>query len=96
MLAEKVEKHHANVWLINTGWSGGKYGVGKGMSLKITRQIIDEIHNGALEKGEFVKMPVFNLSVPKSITGVDSKILMPINTWSDKDGYNALTKKLAG
>jgi len=50
MLAEKVEKHGAHVWLINTGWSGGKYGVGKRMSLKITRRIIDEIHDGKLEK----------------------------------------------
>jgi phosphoenolpyruvate carboxykinase (ATP) len=48
MLAEKVEKHKANVWLINTGWSGGKYGTGKRMSLKVTRKIIDDIHAGEL------------------------------------------------
>ena len=50
MLAEMVEKHKSNVWLVNTGWSGGKYGEGKRMSLKITRKILDEIHNGNLEK----------------------------------------------
>ena len=50
MLAEMVEKHKSNVWLVNTGWSGGKYGEGKRMSLKITRKILDEIHSGNLEK----------------------------------------------
>ena len=53
MLADKVEKHQANVWLMNTGWSGGKYGVGKRMSLKITRAILDSIHDGTLVKQEF-------------------------------------------
>ena len=88
MLAEKVKKHDAHVWLINTGWSGGKYGVGKRMSLKITRQIIDEIHNGDLDKAEYEQMPVFNLQVPKQIKGVDTNILMPSKSWSDKAAYN--------
>jgi phosphoenolpyruvate carboxykinase (ATP) len=95
MLAEKVEKHHANVWLMNTGWSGGKYGVGSRMSLKITRQILDKIHEGSLEKAEFEVMPGFNLAVPKSCEGVDSSILMPVNTWKDKNAYNEQAKKLA-
>lgn len=71
MLAEKVEKHHANVWLMNTGWSGGKFGVGKRMSLKVTRRILDAIHDGDLEKCEFETMPGFNLRVPKNAPGVD-------------------------
>jgi len=95
MLAEKVEKHKANVWLINTGWSGGKYGVGKRMSLKITRKILDDIHEGKLEKAEYVTMPGFNLAVPKKIDGVDDQILMPINSWKDKAAYNDQAKKLA-
>ena len=53
MLAEMVEKHHANVWLMNTGWSGGKYGTGKRMSLKISRGLLDQIHEGGLDKVEF-------------------------------------------
>lgn len=61
LLAERVQKHGAHVWLINTGWSGGKYGVGKRMSLKITRKIIDSIHEGELDKAEYQTMPVFNL-----------------------------------
>jgi phosphoenolpyruvate carboxykinase (ATP) len=96
MLADMTSKHTANVWLINTGWSGGKYGVGKRMSLKVTRKIIDSIHDGELNKAQYETMPGFNLRVPKSIEGVDSKILMPINTWTDKTAYHDQLKKLAG
>lgn len=95
MLAEMVEKYKSNVWLMNTGWSGGKYGVGKRMSLKITRAILDQIHSGDLEKAEYTTMKGFNLAVPKAIKGVDSNILLPINTWSDKKEYNEHAKKLA-
>lgn len=80
---------------MNTGWSGGKYGVGKRMSLKISRGILDQIHNGSLDKAEYDTMPGFNLRVPKSIQGMDSSILMPINTWKDKAAYNEHAKKLA-
>lgn len=95
MLAEMVEKYHSNVWLMNTGWSGGSYGVGKRMSLKTTRGIIDAIHDGQLDKAEYDIMPGFNLRVPKAIKGIDSNIFLPINTWADKVKYNELTKKLA-
>ena len=61
MLAEYVQKYNAHVWLMNTGWSGGKYGVGKRMSLKITRGILDSIHNGELDNADYQTMPVFNL-----------------------------------
>ena len=61
MLAEKVEKYNAHVWLVNTGWSGGKYGLGKRMSLKVTRSILDAIHSGELEKAEYETIPGFNL-----------------------------------
>lgn len=95
MLAEKCKKYNANVWLLNTGWSGGKYGVGKRMSLKVTRTIVDAIHSGELEKAEFETMPGFNLSIPKKVSGVDSVILNPTNTWSDKAAFKDQTKKLA-
>ena len=95
MLAELVEKHKANVWLMNTGWSGGKYGVGKRMSLKNTRALIDSIHSGDLEKAEYQTMPGFNLRVPKAVAGVDSNLLLPINTWADKAAYIDQEKKLA-
>ena len=95
MLAEMVEKYHTNVWLMNTGWSGGKYGVGKRMSLKTSRGILDQIHNGSLEKQEYETMPVFNLRVPKTVEGIESSILMPVNTWKDKAAYTEQSKKLA-
>ena len=87
MLAELTEKYHSNVWLVNTGWSGGKYGVGKRMKLSVTRKILDEIHNGNMQKAEYQKIPGFNLMIPTKCDGVDSKILNPINTWSDKNEF---------
>lgn len=87
MLAELVEKHGSKVWLVNTGWSGGKYGVGDRMSLKITRAILDSIHSGELEEQEFETTPGFNLRIPKECPGVEANILNPINTWRDKDSF---------
>jgi len=87
MLADLVDQYKCNVWLINTGWSGGKYGIGKRMSLKITRKIIDELHEGRLQKAEFENMEGFDFAVPKAIDGVDSKILMPVNSWPDRAAY---------
>lgn len=95
MLAEFVDKYKSNVWLMNTGWSGGKYGVGKRMSLKITRKILDNIHAGELDNCEYQTMPGFNLRVPKHVSGIEDSILMPINTWTDKEQYNQQLRKLA-
>lgn len=77
-------------------WSGGKYGVGKRMSLKVTRKIIDAIHSGELEKVQYSNLPIFNFKVPQACPGVDSNILLPKNTWTDKSGYDSELKKLAG
>jgi len=96
MLAEKVETYNSNVWLINTGWSGGQYGVGKRMSLKTTRSILDAIHDGSLEKEEYEVIPGFKLAVPKKCNNVESSILNPINTWKHKSVFNLTSKKLAG
>jgi phosphoenolpyruvate carboxykinase (ATP) len=95
MLAEKSEKYNADVWLVNTGWSGGKYGVGKRMDITLTRAILDAIHDGSLTKTEYETMEVFNLRVPKSCAGLDSKLLNPVNTWPSKDGFKEEAKKLA-
>jgi len=70
LLGEKLKKHNTKVWLINTGWTGGKYGVGNRMSLKDTRKIIDSIHSGELDKAEFEDFPIFHFKVPKAISGV--------------------------
>jgi phosphoenolpyruvate carboxykinase (ATP) len=87
MLAEKVEQYGSHVWLVNTGWSGGAYGVGKRMKLDVTRTILDRIHDGSLEKQEYEILPGFNLHVPKKCDGVDETILNPINTWKHKSMF---------
>jgi phosphoenolpyruvate carboxykinase (ATP) len=95
MLAEKMNKHKAHAWLINTGWTGGKYGIGKRMSLKYTRAIIDAIHSGELENASTIQLPVFGFNVPTSCSGVPTEILNPIDTWANKEDYNATLNKLA-
>ncbi|KAI8910514.1 ATP-utilizing phosphoenolpyruvate carboxykinase [Powellomyces hirtus] len=96
MLAEKMQKHKADAWLINTGWNGGPYGVGKRVALKYSRAIIDAIHNGELAKAEYENYPKFNLSIPKTCTGVPSEILNPAKTWSGtEESYQNTLVKLA-
>ena len=95
LLAEKLEKHGANTWLVNTGWTGGPYGVGHRMSIAHTRAIIDGIHSGALEQAETVADPLFGFAVPTSCPGVPDEVLQPRNTWEDKKAYDKMAKKLA-
>ena len=96
LLGEKIDKHGANVYLINTGLNGGGYGVGKRMSIKSTRACITAILDGSIEKSEFKDMPIFGIKIPMSLNGVESEILDPRNTWSDKAAYDAEASKLAG
>ena len=95
LLGKKINQHGVRVFLVNTGWSGGKYRVGKRMSIKTTRACIASILNGSINQSRFTKLPIFNLSIPNSLDGVDSNILNPINTWNDKSDYNASLEKLA-
>ena len=95
MLAAKLKKHGAQAWLMNTGWTGGKFGVGKRMNLPETRKIIDAIHSGELANVPTETMEVFGLHIPKECPGVRSEILVPKNTWGNKDEYEATTRKLA-
>tara|TARA_B100001121_G_scaffold291968_3_gene293199 strand:- start:652 stop:2346 length:1695 start_codon:yes stop_codon:yes gene_type:complete len=95
LLSEKMEKHHVNCYLVNTGWVGGKYGVGKRCDINITKKIVDEIHNGNLSKVEYEKLPVFNLMIPKKVDGVPMKILNPRNSWIDKEDYDESLNNLA-
>lgn len=95
MMAEKMKQHNCKAWLVNTGWSGGKFGVGKRMKLPLTRQIIDAIHEGKLDNVQWEKFPCFGFEIPKTIEGIDSKILNPRNTWADKEGFDTTLKKLA-
>lgn len=96
LLAQKIEEHGSNVWLINTGWVGGKYGVGSRISLKNTRAIIDAIHDGSLAKEEYENFPTFDLALPKNVNNCDPSILNPRNAWKDKADYDQSLKKLAG
>lgn len=95
MLAERIEKHDARVFLINTGWTGGPFGVGKRISLPATRQIVRAAISGALNDVETWTHPVFNLNVPKSIPGVPAEILDPRKTWDSEEAYDAQARDLA-
>ena len=95
LLAEKIEKHGSDVWLVNTGWSGGAYGTGARMKLSYTRAIVDAIHTGKLKDAETVEDPLFGLAIPTSVEGVPDEILIPKNTWADKSAYDDTAKKLA-
>jgi phosphoenolpyruvate carboxykinase (ATP) len=95
MLGEKIAKHGARVWLVNTGWTGGAYGTGSRMKLAHTRAMVTAALSGALDRAEFVKDPVFGIEVPTAVPGVPGEVLTPRNTWADKDAYDAQAKKLA-
>jgi phosphoenolpyruvate carboxykinase (ATP) len=95
MLGKKMEEHNTKVYLINTGWSGGAYGVGKRMDIKLTRKMVDAALNGDLEKVEFTYDDTFHLNIPVSCPGVPSEILIPKNTWDDKAAYDEQAKMLA-
>jgi phosphoenolpyruvate carboxykinase (ATP) len=94
ILGSKMEEHGAKAYLVNTGWVGGKYGVGERMSLKATRKIIDSILDGSIENAELEQMPIFDIQMPKSIEGVDPRLLNPRNAWSNKEEYDGTAKKL--
>ncbi len=95
MLADKMRAHGSHAWLVNTGWSGGPYGVGSRMKLAYTRAIIDAIHEGSLSQAETVEDPNFGFAVPTSCANVPSEILIPRNTWKDAAAYDDKAKKLA-
>jgi phosphoenolpyruvate carboxykinase (ATP) len=96
MLGEKMDKHQSRVFLVNTGWSGGGYGVGKRIDLPLTRRMVNAALNDELEQVDYVEDPLFHLMIPQSCPGVPSEMLNPISTWSDRDAYQAAARKLAG
>jgi phosphoenolpyruvate carboxykinase (ATP) len=95
MLGSRLREHNAQCWLVNTGWSGGAFGVGKRMSLKITRSIVDAILNGTLAEADYAVEPAFGLSIPTSCPNVPAEILNPSNMWADKNAYDAQANLLA-
>ncbi len=96
LLGEYINKYNANVYLVNTGWSGGPAGEVPRMSIKFTRAIVSAALNGELEKSEFVLDPNFNVLVPTSCPGVPVEVLNPREAWKDKAAYDAKAKDLAG
>jgi phosphoenolpyruvate carboxykinase (ATP) len=96
LLGKKIAEHNATCWLINTGWSGGPYGVGSRMKIAYTRAMVNAALNGALDNVEYVTDPVFGVQVPTACPNVPSEVLIPRNTWSDGEAYDAQAKKLAG
>ncbi|CAI5509952.1 unnamed protein product, partial [Closterium sp. Naga37s-1] len=96
MLAQRMHENGSSAWLVNTGWSGGSYGVGSRMKLAYTRKIIDAIHNGSLASATYKTTPIFGLQVPDQVDGVPQDILEPQNMWGDKCAYDATLKKLGG
>ncbi|MES2332323.1 MAG: phosphoenolpyruvate carboxykinase (ATP) [Bacteroidota bacterium] len=95
MLGDKMKKHQVNVWMINTGWSGGPYGIGNRMKLSYTRAMITAALEGRLEGVSYEAHPVFGMMMPLSCPGVPTEILNPRSTWADTAAYDAKSKDLA-
>jgi phosphoenolpyruvate carboxykinase (ATP) len=95
LLGKKLEKSKVNVWLVNTGWSGGAFGVGSRIKLAYTRALITAALNGDLDKVKYDTLPVFGLQFPTSCPNVPDEMLNPRNTWADKNAYDAQANKLA-
>ena len=95
MLGDKLSEHGATVWLVNTGWSGGGYGVGRRMKLGHTRSMVNAALGGRLDDVEYLSDPVFGLAIPATVPGVPEEVLQPRGTWSDGAAYDVSASKLA-
>jgi phosphoenolpyruvate carboxykinase (ATP) len=95
MLGERIDKHDSEVYLVNTGWTGGPFGVGKRMSLPLTRAMVTAATSGALRELETSKHPIFNVDVPLSCPGVPDEVLDPKSTWPDPEAYDEKARELA-
>ncbi len=95
LLGDKIREHKPDVWLVNTGWTGGAYGVGHRISIAYTRAIIDAALTGKLSSGEFQEDPIFGIQVPVEVPGVPGEVLIPSNAWADRAAYDKAARKLA-
>jgi phosphoenolpyruvate carboxykinase (ATP) len=96
LLGSRIDEHNVTCWLVNTGWSGGPYGVGNRMKIGYTRAMVNAAIEGSLAGVEFETEPFFGLAIPKHVPGVPGDLLDPRNVWSDGAAYDAQAKKLAG
>jgi phosphoenolpyruvate carboxykinase (ATP) len=94
-LGEKIEQHKSRVWLINTGWTGGPFGVGNRMKLAFTRRMVSAALAGELDEVETYQDPFFGLQVPTNVDGVPNEVLRPRSTWSDGQAYDVQAANLA-
>lgn len=95
LLADKIQKHRAECWLVNTGWTGGPYGVGSRMKIEHTRALLNAALSGTLKNVDMTTDPIFGFQVPMQVPGVPSNILTPRDTWADPSAYHVQAKKLA-
>jgi phosphoenolpyruvate carboxykinase (ATP) len=95
LLGKKIEEHQVNCWLVNTGWTGGAYGEGSRMKIKYTRSMVNAALNGDLNDVEYQEDPIFGVQVPLQCPDVPEDVLIPKNTWKDKDAYDIQARKLA-
>jgi phosphoenolpyruvate carboxykinase (ATP) len=95
LLGKKIDEHDTRVYLINTGWTGGPYGIGKRMNLSNTRAMVTAALTGEIEKVPVRRHAIFNIDMPVSCPGVPDEVLDPRNTWNDKDKYDAAAERLA-
>jgi len=95
LLGKKLDEYGTQVYLLNTGWSGGPYGTGKRIAIKYSRAMATAALNGDLENVEYETHPIFNLAMPKSCPDVPEEVLNPRNTWEDKEAYDQKAQELA-
>jgi phosphoenolpyruvate carboxykinase (ATP) len=95
LLGAKLKQHRAQVFLVNTGWSGGPYGVGKRMDIDVTRKIVTAVLQTQLQDLEFEEDPLFHILIPKSFPGIDPDILHPRRNWADKEAFDKRASQLA-
>ena len=94
LLRDLIAKHSADCWLVNTGWTGGKYGVGRRMPIRVTRRLLTAALDGSLNRADFRRDPYFGFAVPTSVPGVEPHILYPVKTWQDKAAFAETAKRL--
>ena len=96
LLRDLIAKHHVDCWLVNTGWTGGKFGVGRRMPIRVTRRLLAAALDGSLNRANFRSDPISAWPTPTSVPGVEPHILEPIKTWKSKAEFAEAAKRLVG